>query len=157
MDKKSTAESKRYDQYGIGKATIPFTVKVKPRSVMGDYIALHGLVPQNELPLNLRHQIPEDEIWIREDVYDDPERRLKILQGHERFEISLMETKRLSYKQAHEKAERHEKLYKIKELENIEKDLIVQTEEPERTVGLTAQNRPKQTGLNSKSDEKKRH
>jgi hypothetical protein len=103
----------KYDPYGRGKEILPFFVKVKPRSVMGEYIALHGLVPQNELPENLRHTIPENEIWIRKDVYDDPARRERILQGHEKFELELMETRGLSYKQAHRRAELHEKLFRI--------------------------------------------
>ena len=37
------SEKKPYDVYGRGKETIPFKVVAKPRSVMGDYIALHGL------------------------------------------------------------------------------------------------------------------
>jgi hypothetical protein len=97
------------------KPSIPFAVIIKPRSVMGDYIALHGLVPQNELPKNLRHKIPNNEIWIREDVYNDPERRERILKGHEKFEISLMETQCLTYKKAHEKAESNEKTFDMGE------------------------------------------
>jgi hemerythrin len=80
---------------------------------MGDYIALHGLVPQNELPENLRHKIPENEVWIRKDVYDNPRRRERILQDHEKFELELMETRGFSYKQAHHRTELHEKLFKI--------------------------------------------
>jgi hypothetical protein len=83
MESNRRVEANSNDLNDRGKETIPFVVKVKPRSVMGDYIALHGLVPQNELPLNLRHKIPADEIWIREDIYNDPERRERILQGHE--------------------------------------------------------------------------
>jgi hypothetical protein len=102
-----------YDPYGRGKEILPFFVKVKPRSVIGDYIALHGLVPQNELPENLRYKIPENEIWIRKDVYDDPRERERILQGHEKFELELMETRGFTYKQAHRRAELHEKLFKL--------------------------------------------
>jgi hypothetical protein len=68
MEHKRKAEPKPYDPYGRGKETVPFKVVVKPRSVMGDYIALHGLCPQNELPENMRGKIPEDEIWMRQDV-----------------------------------------------------------------------------------------
>ena len=82
---------------------------------MGDYIALHGLVPENDLPAHLRHKIPEDEIWIRKDVYDTPKRRERILQGNEKFEIGLMGTSGLTYKQAHRRAELHEKLFSILE------------------------------------------
>jgi hypothetical protein len=112
---KQKIKKSEYDPYGRGKETLPFFVKVKPRSVMGEYIALHGLVPQNELPENLRHKIPENEIWIRKDVYDNPLRRERILQGHEKFELELMETRGLTYKQAHRRAELHEKLFKILE------------------------------------------
>ncbi len=77
---------------------------------MGDYIALHGLVPQNELPLHLRYKIPENEIWIRENVYADAERRKSIL-AHEYAELDLMVTKGISYKEAHEQAEFIEHLY----------------------------------------------
>jgi hypothetical protein len=38
---------------------------------MGDYIALHGLVPENEMPEHLRYKIPKDEIWMRTDVYNN--------------------------------------------------------------------------------------
>lgn len=122
MKKKS-----KYNPYGRGKATIPFKVKVKPRSVMGDNIALHGLLPKNELPKKLRGKIPENEIWMRKDVYDDPKRREQILQGHEKFELGLMETQGLTYKQAHSKAQIHEKTtYKIKKF--LKKKLGLETE-----------------------------
>jgi len=112
---KKRVYAKRYDPYGRGKETLPFIVKVKPQSVMGDYIALHGLLPENELPASLRHKIPENEIWIRKNVYDDPKRRERILQGHEKFELELMETKGLTYKQAHKRAQFHEKVYKLED------------------------------------------
>lgn len=87
-----------------------FKVIVKSNEEMGDYIALHGLVPQNELPIHLRHKIPENEIWIRENVYADIERRRSIL-AHEYAELDLMITQGISYKEAHEKAEFIEHLY----------------------------------------------
>lgn len=87
-----------------------FKIIVKSNEEMGDYIALHGLVPQNELPVHLRHKIPENEIWIRENVYADPERRKSIL-AHEYAELDLMITQGISYKEAHEKAEFFEHLY----------------------------------------------
>jgi hypothetical protein len=131
MENKKKTESKPYDAYGRGKETLPFKVVVKPRSVMGDYIALHGLCPQNELPENMRHKIPEDEIWMRQDVYDDPKRRERILQGHEKYELTLMETKGLTYKQAHRKAELHEKFYLLEEdLEKLERNLKMRHHEP---------------------------
>ena len=87
-----------------------FKVVVKSIEEMGEYIALHGLVPQNELPLSLRYKIPENEIWIRENVYADFERRKSIL-AHEYAELDLMVTKGLSYKEAHLQAEFIEHLY----------------------------------------------
>lgn len=87
-----------------------FKVIIKSNEEMGDYIALHGLVPQNELPVHLRNKIPENEIWIRENVYADHERRKSIL-AHEYAELDLMITRGISYKEAHEQAEFIEHLY----------------------------------------------
>jgi hypothetical protein len=138
MEKGKKNESKPYDAYGRGKETLPFKVVVKPRSVMGDYIALHGLCPQNELPENMRHKIPEDEIWMRQDVFDNPKRRERILQGHEKYELTLMETKGLTYKQAHRKAEFHEKFYLFEEdLEKLERNLKMRHHEPVRIIEPT--------------------
>lgn len=135
MENKRKVEPKPYDPYGRGKETLPFKVVVKPRSVMGDYIALHGLCPQNELPENMRGKIPEDEIWMRQDVYDDPKRRERILQGHEKYELTLMETEGLTYKQAHRKAELHEKFYLFeKDLETLEKNLKIRHHEPVKII-----------------------
>jgi len=141
----------KYDPYGRGKEILPFFVKVKPRSVMGEYIALHGLVPQNELPETLRHAIPEDEIWIRKDVYDDPRRRERILQGHEKFELELMETRGLSYKQAHRRAELHEKLFRlIEEIRAEEKKIGIipydSVEVVEKQGGFRTAKQKKQRG-----------
>jgi hypothetical protein len=137
---KKGADAKRYDPYGRGKETLPFIVKVKPRSVMGDYIALHGLLPENELPVGLRHKIPENEIWIRKNVYDDPKRRERILQGHEKFELELMETKGLTYKQAHKRAQFHEKVYKLEDwLGRLEKELGRLTYEPVEVIEKTTE------------------
>jgi len=98
---------------------------------MGDYIALHGLLPENELPVSLRHKIPENEIWIRKNVYDDPRRRERILQGHEKFELELMETKGLTYKQAHERAQFHEKVYRLEDwLRKLESEVKRPSIEP---------------------------
>jgi hypothetical protein len=134
----SNSEKKPYDVYGRGKACIPFTVVVKPRSVMGDYIALHGLCPQNELPENMRGKIPEDEIWMRQDVYENPKRRERILQGHEKYELSLMETEGLTYKQAHRKAQFHEKFYLLeKEIDELEKNLKIRHHDAVRIVEPT--------------------
>lgn len=135
MEDKKKVETSKYDPYGRGRETLPFKVVVKPRSVMSDYIALHGLCPQNELPENMRHKIPEDEIWMRKDVYDDPKRRERILQGHEKYELTLMETKGLTYKQAHRRAELHEKFYLLEQdLEKLERNLKMRHYEPVKIV-----------------------
>jgi len=81
-----------------------FKVLSKSRKVMGEYIALHGWVPQNELPIKLRHKIPENEIWMRSNVYNNPQRRRRIL-THEHHELSLMVGYNMSYKDAHKRAE----------------------------------------------------
>ena len=62
---------------------------------MGEFIALHELVPQNELPHNLRGKIPDDEIWIRSDKYNDKE-----IKDHESFELVLMDVS-MNYKNTH--------------------------------------------------------
>ncbi|DAC73187.1 MAG TPA: hypothetical protein DSN98_01300 [Thermoplasmata archaeon] len=87
-----------------------FKVIIKSNEEMGEYIALHGLVPQNELPVHLRYKIPENEIWIRENVYEDVGRRRSIL-AHEYAELDLMISQAMSYKEAHEHAEFIEHLY----------------------------------------------
>jgi hypothetical protein len=87
-----------------------FKIVVKSIEEMGDYIALHGLVPQNELPVHLRYKIPENEIWIRENVYADIERRRSIL-AHEYAELDLMISRAMSYKEAHAHAEFFEHLF----------------------------------------------
>jgi hypothetical protein len=87
-----------------------FKIIVKSNEEMGDYIALHGLVPQNELPVHLRYKIPENEIWIRKNVYEDVERRRSIL-AHEYAELDLMISHAMSYKEAHEHAEFFEHLF----------------------------------------------
>ena len=87
-----------------------FKVIVKSNEEMGEYIALHGLVPQNELPIKMRNKIPENEIWIRENVYADLDRRKRIL-AHEYAELDLMVTKGMYYKDAHKQAEFIEHLY----------------------------------------------
>ena len=148
MENKKKAKLKRYDPYGRGKETLPFKVVVKPISVMHDYIALHGLCPQNELPENMRYKIPEDEIWMRQDVYDNPKRRERILQGHEKYELSLMETKGLTYKQAHRRAQLHEKFYLLEEdLEKLEKNLKMKHHE---AVTIIEPRREPETNKNSR-------
>lgn len=79
-------------------------VRVKPNSVMGDYICLHWLVPNNELPKRFRNKIPKNEIWIRKDIWDNPLRRNATLL-HEEAELERMVNGHLTYKQAHSWAE----------------------------------------------------
>jgi len=79
----------------------------KPKKVMGEYIALHGLVPANELPHKLRGKIPKNEVWVRSDKWDTPEKRAK-LRAHEGPEIALMK-KGVKYKKAHEAAQKFER------------------------------------------------
>jgi len=88
----------------LGKQLDTFKIKVIPRKVMGDYITLHGLVPQNELPKHLRGKIPENEIWMREDAYKNDLLRSKILY-HEKVELQLMLNYGYTYKEAHSVAE----------------------------------------------------
>jgi len=87
-----------------------FKVVVKSNEEMGEYICLHGLVPQNELPLHMRNKIPENEIWMRENIYNDVERRKRIL-AHEYAELDIMITYAMSYKDAHKQAEFFEHLF----------------------------------------------
>ena len=146
-----------YDVYGRGKETVPFKVVVKPRSVMGDYIALHGLCPQNELPENMRGKIPEDEIWMRQDVYENPKRRERILQGHEKYELSLMETEGLTYKQAHRRAQLHEKFYLLeKDINNLEKNLKMRHHDAVRIVEPTEKQEKEEAADNEPKYEPKR-
>ena len=78
-------------------------IKVKSRKVLGDYVCLHGLVPGNELPKKLRGKIPKNEIWIREDIWEDKlARNLTLL--HEKTELQYMK-RGLCYKKAHKWAE----------------------------------------------------
>jgi hypothetical protein len=78
----------------------------KPESVMKEYIALHGLMPQNELPFHLRGKIPRDQLWVRESrCYDTNRERKLALFSHEATEIALMKKYNFKYKQAHKIAE----------------------------------------------------
>jgi hypothetical protein len=87
-----------------------FNVVEKSKELMGDYITLHGLVPQNELPIHMRNKIPANEIWMREDIYSDIERRKRIL-THEYVELELMITHNMTYREAHVQAEYFEDIW----------------------------------------------
>ena len=57
------------------------------------------------------------------------------MQGHERFELELMETRGLTYKRAHRRDELHEKLFKIiDEIQNEEKKLGIFHDESVRVL-----------------------
>jgi hypothetical protein len=114
----------------MGRATIPgFKIIVKPRKIMGDYIALHGKVPKNELPKNLRGKIPKNEVWVRGDIYRNPIRRRQILQIHEKRELYLMKgNKFYTYKKAHKEATERELLWFIPLIEQDLTPTYVQKE-----------------------------
>jgi len=90
-------------------------VKVKPRKVMGDYVCLHGKVPNQELPKKLRGKIPKKEIWMRRDIYNNKEKRYRIL-DHEHDELIHMKRDKMCYKQAHKRAQIEEKDWFLKRL-----------------------------------------
>jgi len=73
-------------------------IKTISKKKMGDYSALHGKLPKNELPKNLK-KIPKKDILIRGNIKG--KRRRAILQ-HEKEEIKLMD-KGMKYKSAHNK------------------------------------------------------
>jgi len=75
-------------------------VIVKSKKYMWPYIALHGLMPQNELPVRFRGKIPKDEIWFRQDVWDDRMFRDEVL-SHEEDELTHMIVDHMNYKHAH--------------------------------------------------------
>jgi len=77
--------------------------KSKPKSVMKSYIALHGLVPKQEIK-DFHHRIPPNEIWVRQDVYENI-CQFPWIKKHELYEIDLMKNYGLSYKEAHKRAE----------------------------------------------------
>lgn len=81
-----------------------FTFKPKSDSVMQGNIALHGLLPKNELPHHLRGKIPPDEIWVHEDTYYNP-KDMKDLNKHEAAELFCMVYLGMTYKLAHDVAE----------------------------------------------------
>jgi len=88
------------------KKLLGMRIVCKPESVMHDYIALHGLMPLNELPLHLRKKIPRDELWIHQRRCNDSDvNRKKSLMSHEAPELFLMKTYGFTYKQAHEVAQ----------------------------------------------------
>lgn len=73
-------------------------IKTIPKKKMGEYSGVHGKMPKNELPKNLRN-IPKKDVLIRSDIKG--KRRRDILK-HEKIEIGLMD-KGMDYKPAHRK------------------------------------------------------
>lgn len=82
---------------------IKVTVISKSRLIFCDYIALHWLVPKNELPKKFRGKIPLNEIWMRDNIFNDRlcYNRTMI---HERAELARM-FRGMTYKKAHKWAE----------------------------------------------------
>ena len=81
--------------------------KVKPKSTMGDYIALNWKTPR----IPKKFHIKKNEIWIRTDYWKSPMKRKRI-KTHEKIELNLM-NKGLSYKKAHKIANKFEKNIKL--------------------------------------------
>jgi len=91
-----------------------FTIVVKTKKQMGDYVALHGRLGNNELPKKMRGKIPKNQIWMREDIWANKKRRKCIIE-HETQELNLMLHYGLNYKEAHNRAQKLEKLWWLKE------------------------------------------
>ena len=82
------------------RAKIKFVVK--PRSVLGSFIALHFLVPKNEMR-GFKHRIPKKQVWVRSDVWNGLHKNALI--RHELYELMLMLEQGWSYREAHRVAE----------------------------------------------------
>jgi hypothetical protein len=103
-----------------------FIIIVKSPKVMGDYIALHGLLPDYELPKKMRGKIPKDQIWMRDDIWHNKSRR-KCIEEHEKQELNLMIYHGYTYKEAHKKAQNREKLWWIKDKKaQVEKEIALE-------------------------------
>jgi len=87
-----------------------YHVKVKPRRVMGDWIAAHGSVPKSQLPPRLQN-IPKKQIWVRRDVYDRKTERNHVLL-HEKRELGYINKDHVSYEKAHRKTLRCQRSYR---------------------------------------------
>jgi len=72
----------------------------KPKSIMGDWIAVHSRVVH--CPIQFKH-IPWGTVWIREDIWNSPVRRYHTIK-HEELEYHYMEDLKLSYPEAHRRA-----------------------------------------------------
>jgi hypothetical protein len=77
---------------------------VVPMDEMWPYIALHGMLPRNQLPVKYR-SLPPDVILIREDiVVDDPERAHRIVAHELRERAVFIQNPHITYKKAHREA-----------------------------------------------------
>lgn len=76
-------------------------IKTVSKKKMGDYVAVHGKLPKNELPKRFKN-IPKKDILIRGGL---TKKRRKEVLSHEKEEIPLMD-KGMPYKKAHRKADR---------------------------------------------------
>ena len=85
----------------IKTSTMNFKIVIKPKEIMKDYIALHGLLTDLELPDSLDGgKIPHNEVWVREDIYQDKDRFKQVI-WHETEELNLMTSQNITYKKAH--------------------------------------------------------
>jgi hypothetical protein len=57
-------------------------------------------VPNNELPYDLRGEIPANEVWVREDIFRNKKKFDQLL-WHETEELKFMTANDLTYKDAH--------------------------------------------------------
>jgi hypothetical protein len=98
--RKILTKNKQPNNLIIKTPNVNFKVIIKSKKEMKDYIALHGLVPDYELPNSMDSHIPINEVWIREDIYRNKDRFKRVL-WHETEELKLMTTQGLHYKKAH--------------------------------------------------------
>jgi hypothetical protein len=82
------------------RAKIKFVVK--PVSVLGSFIALHYLVPKNEMK-GFKHRIPKKQVWVRSDIWNGTHKNALI--RHELYELMMMIENGYSYREAHRVAE----------------------------------------------------
>jgi hypothetical protein len=86
---------------------------------------------------------------MRQDVFENPKRRERILQGHEKYELSLMETEGLTYKQAHSRAQLHEKFYLLeRDLDKLETILKIGHRDAVRIVEPTKKEEKREVAEN---------
>ena len=90
-----------------------FAVFLKSDKLMKGHLGLHDALPKSDFPV----VPPKGEIWVNEKLKKrqpnrpPPEKRIKGVVIHEKFENYLMTEKGLRYKEAHERAKKFEKGY----------------------------------------------